>query len=234
MLVCAAMVAASCGGDDDSGSDAASTTVSTSPGVDADEDASIAEDAVLQLSDLPTGWREETPEDEDDDSPFDDDACGELQTAGDAAKAVRTANADSGHFVQSQAEIDSSVAAYAAEEAIADVFEQFDDTAQANECLTAGMTKAVKDSAEPGVEVRDVSVGRTSLGDFGDESISYQVEIEIEAEGLTPSVFADLVLVRVDRYAALFSFIDVLSPVDTELEQDAVQAVVGRLVTATQ
>jgi hypothetical protein len=237
VIMCAAMVAASCGGDDgDSSSEATSTTVSTPSDGDADEDASIVEDAVLQLSDLPAGWREETDDEEDGAGDFDVAECGEIQAASDAVDAAETASEHSGPFVNSEAEIESEVGAASTEETVTKFFEEFDDTQQANNCLKGVFTKAIADVAEPGsnVEVGDIRVGRTSLGDFGDETISYQAEVEVKSQGLSVSAYADFVLVRVGRYAAVFSFLDVPSPVETELAQDAISAVVDRLEKAVE
>jgi hypothetical protein len=238
VVMCAAIVTASCGGDDgDSSSEATGTTVSTPPSdIDADEDASIVEDAVLQLSDLPGGWRDETDEEDDNDANFDVPECGEIQAASDAVDAVETASEHSGPFVKSDAEIESEVGAASTEETVIKFFEEFDDTQQANSCLKGVFTKAIADVAEPGsnVEVGDIGVGRTSLGDFGDKTISYQAEVEVKSQGLSVSAYADFVLVRVGRYAAVFTFLDVPMPVDTKLEQDAVRAVVDRLEKAVQ
>jgi hypothetical protein len=235
VMLCAAISATACGGDDDGDSDAAApTTISVPPGVDVEQDAAVVNDAVLQLADLPSGWREETGEEDDsEEEPFDIEECGAIRAAGQAAEAARTAEATSGPFVDGEAEIESSVSASASEDVSRAAFDPWDDVEQANACLEAAFSKFVEEvPSEEDVEIGEVRVGRTSLGEFGDQSISYQVEIELDVDGLSPSVYFDFAAVRVGRYTAAFFFVDVLSPFDPEVQVDAIRAVVQRLEAA--
>jgi hypothetical protein len=238
VTLCAVISATACGGDDDDGeSDAAApTTISVPAGVDVEEDVAVVNDAVLQLADLPPGWREETDgEDESEEEQFDIEECGAIQATGQASEAARTAKATSGPFVDGEAEIESSVSASTSEDVSRAAFDPFEDAEQANACLEAAFSKAFEETApsDEDVEVGEVRAGRTSLGEeFGDESISYQVEIELEVDGLSPSVYADFTAARVGRYTAAFFFLDVLSPVDPAIQVDAVRAVVQRLEAA--
>ena len=227
------MLLSACGGDNDDESGSENDTTSTAslpPDIDVNEDQATVEDAVLKLSDLPSGWREETSEGEDDDdNPFDVDECGEIKALGEAAQAAQTAEGDSSTFVRSEAVINNSILAVSSEDVASSLFAALDNTAEANECFSALIRQGADEEPLEDAELRDVSVGRTSIGDFGDDSISYQIEAEVEAQGLSPSAYNDIAFVRVGRYMALFDFFDVLSPIDPAEEADVIGAVVGRL-----
>jgi hypothetical protein len=241
VVVAAASVFVTCGGDDSDSSakkdESSNTSAALPPGIDVSKDDRIVENAVLKLEDLPAGWRDETRDDEDDDEdPYDLDECGAIQSASASIRAARTARAESGHFVQGQGEIENDVTATSSEDDLTTLFAELGNAREANACLTAVVNKQLEEVprgiGQPNVKVNDVAVGRTSIGNFGDDAISYQLEVEAEADGVSASVYVDVVFVRVNRYAALFFFVDVFNPVDATVQQDIVETVASRLEKA--
>jgi hypothetical protein len=79
------------------------------------------------------------------------------------------------------------------------------------------------------VSVTRVQTARLALPALGDESDARQVVAEFESEGLSPSAYVDLVIVRSGRAISAMLFFDVLSAFDSAEEVRLAKVVVQRM-----
>jgi hypothetical protein len=236
LVLTTALVLASCGGnDDDDASTLEETTEATPPAdlIDPD-DQEVAERAVLTLDDLPPGWRQETP-DERDDPDFDAAECGQIREAGQLARSKQTASAEGGPFTRNQAQVEVTVASTVTTEPLEEFYDAFQDVDLVNTCLTALLEEAMAEAPDEAdsAEIDDirVGVGRLSIPSYGDDTFAYQAEVEVVLEGLSPSVYVDVVFVRVGRFTANFFFQDVLGAFPTDEQEEIISTVVDRLTS---
>jgi hypothetical protein len=216
-------VSAACGGDGDGG------------GGEREAERAIEESAqeraegvVLQLSDFPDGWRA-SPAEEDDDREEEFREC----VGVDFSTVTIIGEAQSDDFAQDSAEASSNAAVFETE---ADATTSFEELASgmgsgsANECLQDFLEEAV----DPDVEVENVDLGELSFTPPSgvDDSRAWQLAIEAsssEAEGLSATVYFDVIDLRAGDVVARVQAIDVLSPFDPELRDELVDAVAGRM-----
>ncbi|MCP4384414.1 MAG: hypothetical protein GY798_23890, partial [Hyphomicrobiales bacterium] len=197
-----------------------------------DEDQAIADAAVLTIDDFEPGWREEEPRPESD---LNDDieVCAPSEEAFDAAHANLKGTSFAG---PGNDRVGSRVDVFATEAEAEAAFDTLASDTYA-ECLDQATAKAMREaySEDPTMSERiddiQISIGRASTEDVGDEVIAYQFEIAVEG-GFGRSLVNDFVAVRVGRavgtigtqspFGPLFGLQDHVGTVVANLEGSAV------------
>jgi hypothetical protein len=183
-----------CGGGNDSDSD---------EGDGAEDD--LAASMLLTVEDFPSGWSEDTSDDEDEDHPF--DRC---EAEGDPEGL--TGRAESGDFSEGgAAEISEYVAVFATADQASDaVAAGFDDERKG--CIVEVIETGELD--EDDVQYTDASISDLSFPNKGDESFAVRMEIhaETDEDDIEADVFLDVVYVSYDRVVFRIFAADVLSP----------------------
>jgi hypothetical protein len=211
------LLASACGGGSDSGSGDEALKAQTQ--IDAN-DQQDAEEIVLRLADFPTGWRAEA------DDNGDDGAVGACLDV-DFSDLTITGKADSDTFVKGNVPVVASVAAvYAEPEQAVTAFDRI-----ATDELAACFSDYMEKQSDDDVTISDASFGKLGFPEMGDESAAYQIAIELEASGLTPTAYVDLVFIQRDRALALLAFVDVFTPFDQQQKEDLAEAVADRMDT---
>jgi hypothetical protein len=221
-VVALEVMLSACGGSDKEGSDTATTEAPTAPEtVIAEEDQELAEASLLRLSDFPTGWRaSESDDDEDDATALEE--CFKPDFEG----VTVTGRAESDDFKSGTNTEASSVAAvYSTPAGTEKVFSQFTDGTLAD-C----MVSYLKEQSPPeGTKITNVEAGQLSFPPVGEASDARQIVVEVESEGLTPSIYLDLVGIREGRAFSLLLFLDVLSPFSPDEEVELARKVAHRM-----
>lgn len=228
LIAAFALSAGACGGDSEAEPQAATTSTATSATSDEAstdgsaqeqinaEDQAFAKSVVFQPADFPSGWREET-EDNGDEDIF--EACGIS-----LSDFTVTGRADSPDFARGEATLATSFAAVFQPEAEAEQAFALVSGDEATACFQRYL-EAQGPSAE-GVSVKDVSVGTLSFPSIGDESAATRIVLTLEAEpdfGGDPveiATYTDLIWIRQANAVAGLVFFDVRTPFpDFEKEQ---------------
>jgi hypothetical protein len=201
----------SCGGDDsEQGAGQAQTAIEA----DAQE---RAETIVLSLDDFPSGWRAEPEDDEENQGP----ECLDL----DFSDLTVNGRAESPDFLRGEATLVSSLAAvFDSANAAEAAFERL-----ANQGLADCLADWMREQSDEDVQITDASAGELAFPDLGDRSAAYQVALQLETEGFTPSAFADLVFIQRERALSLLMFVDVLTPFPDDEKEELATAVAGRM-----
>ncbi len=133
---------------------------------------------------------------------------------------------------------------FANEQEAEDAMEQYSsgmNSTGVEDCLQEFVEQNVESGSAGGTEF---TVGEVDVGQFNvtppnvDESAAWQVVIPVEitsgvAQGLSPSVYLELVVLRDGDTVASVNTSDVLTEFDAELRDQLVQAVAGRMASAT-
>lgn len=212
-VLLAALVGAGCDGGGDgaaSGDERAAETAIT------DEHQALAEAAVLQLTDFPTGWRAEMDEDEEQAS----DVCANI----DLSDLVTTGRAESENFMLGSVTTAWSVVSVY-EDGADQAFGQFASDETAN-CFRDFLQKEDPPGDE---EIGEVTVGEISFPKIREMSRAYQIVIPVESEGPSPSFYVDLVFLQNGRSVGLVVFVDALTPFDDDLKVQLSKAVASRM-----
>ena len=233
LLVAVLAGASACGGDDENG-DAGGGTASVETDPRAQE---RAESIVLKLSDFPDGWRAS--------------AAGDAEGGAELRKCVGvdtsaltlTGEAESQDFARGEtAEVSSSARVFADEQqasAWIDEYTRGMNGDEAEGCFQQVIEDAVAKSGESDFEVGEVDVGQLSFTPPAglDEAASWQVVVPVKftsgvAEGLTPRVFVEFVVLREGDTVAVVQTQDVLTEFSQEVQDELVAAVAERMNTA--
>lgn len=181
-----------------------------------DADQARAESIVLRLSDFPSGWRAESSEGDG------SDKCRKLSFS----DLTLTGDADSDEFVEGDTTRAFSTAAIFQTTQQADRAFRRVSSDEFEKCLGDAVKKGV---ASGDANVTDISYGRLSFPKLGDRSGAYQVVIELEADGLTPTVYVDAVVVLRARAISILAFADVFSPFDEETKESLARIIAQRM-----
>lgn len=229
LIAAVALSAGACGGDSEAEPTAATTSTTTSATEDEAstdgsaqeqinaEDQALAESVVLQLEDFPTGWREETEDNGDEEDIF--EACGIS-----LSDFTVTGRAESPDLARGEATLATSFAAVFQPEAEAEQAFALVSGDEATACFQRYLEQ--QGPSEEGVSVKDVSVGTLSFPSIGDESAATKIVLTLEAEpdfGGDPveiDTYTDIIWIRQANTVAGLVFFDVLTPFpDFEKEQ---------------
>jgi hypothetical protein len=230
-LVALIVVAEGCGGGDD---DEQENTSSKEPQHAIEPDAQAREESLLvQLTDLPAGWRGADPDDESGDG----DECFRI----DLSQATKIGDADSQEFSMGENnEISSSASIYATEaeaqrvlEVGADAFVDQDIA----DCLKDSLNKFLE---EEGNDPGDFEVGDPELGELSfpppsgvEEARAFQIMMPLEAEGVSVDYFIEIVVLRqADALASVETF-GLNDPLKPELRDALAQTVADRMVATS-
>jgi hypothetical protein len=211
-LAALALGVAACGGGSDEGSQEAKTVIQEA----AQERAGAI---VLTLADFPSGWRAEADSDEE-----------EPECVGfDFSDLTVNGRGESPNFLRGEATLASSIAAvFATEEQAKAAFGRL-----ANQKLADCFTDFIREQSDENVRVLDATSGELSFPSMGDRSAAYQIALELETEGFTPSAFVDLIFIQDERAVAVLFFLDVLTPFPDEEKETLARKVADRMGPAT-
>ena len=248
LLITLTLVLVGCSGSDggDGSGDAAdspgtTTSVSAPPGQDVDADKAAAENAVLKLSDMPSGWTAE-PADNDEGDPDIANGIAEcLDVPVDEFKQEGPAKVESPTF--NDPEEDFSIQNEVSYLADADLAKERFDLLAGDDvpgCFAEGMSAFIDEMIEnppdpentlpKGAEIGDPKVQEMSFPNLADHTVAYRVSLPLEFSGLTFTLYVDLVGVVKGRVGTMFFFQGFDSPFDTDDAQGYVQKVVDRIV----
>lgn len=178
------------------------------------EDKKLARAALIRAEDLPSGWREQKAEEDDEAA---DRIAKSIDACDDVARARRTLDkapsAESRDFVKDDVTISSAAGTLKSGERASSVFAAYADD-QALDCLGELYERLIaRNAAEEDVRA-DVTahVGHLTGPTFGDESVRLQAEVTIEAEGISQDAAVDVVFIRVDRVIASYQVITEFGP----------------------
>ncbi len=211
-----ALLAACGGGDDDSDSADNGAPQKKSPAAARNEDE-FARSMLLTVSDFPTGWTE-TPDDDDEPSPFD-------KCLPDAFKEGRTGRAESGTFSRGSSDAD-----------IGHVIEVYQDSAQAQKAISTVpetvkcMVAAINDGKlnDKEAEFSKAELGVMSFPKLGDRTEAFSVKFRAKAKGQSgpfseANGYISFVFVSNGRVAYSVSATDVITAPDADLLETQVK-----------
>ncbi len=106
-------------------------------------------------------------------------------------------------------------------------------------CLTSAVTEVIQynlqhpespgSTVPPNLTIGNATVAQMSFPSFGDQSIAFRVTIPVSYEGLSPSLYLDIVGVRKGRATTGLYFQGEGTPFDSTLEQQLTAVTVSRL-----
>jgi hypothetical protein len=207
-------VSTGCAGGSDDETRFAETSIS-------DKDQAHAEDILLRLSDLPTGW--EVSQDDQEQGSTASEVCTNL----DFSDVVVTGKADQAGFEYGgMTYVGSSAKVFAGP--AADIFEQYASNETAT-CLRDYLKQQYAEDPPPELEIGDVTVGLLSFPSIAENSRAYQLVIEFKAEGESANVYLDCVFLQKGRAMAFVMFGDTLTPFDDDLRVELAKTVAARM-----
>jgi hypothetical protein len=190
------------------------------------EDQDIADESVLTIDDVPTGFEIAQPDDEDEGAPG--RACRSVRRGRDALN--EAPNAEAEFRVESQAFINNKVAVFERAREARAAFRGYAGPATA-ECFERTYSEEFeRQIGSPDAEV-DVTVDRFEP-DLGDDAVGYEIEIEASAEGESETFYVELQVVRVGRAVDGFAFFSTGRPPPSDDVVDMVETGVDRLTAA--
>ena len=198
------------------GDDASKSGTEVSRGTDAAASA-IVHAATLQLSDFPPGWVAE---------PYDNSV--DIATSC-VPKLTKVADADSQNFSNSEAGASNSVAVFVTADEVNQQFVRLREQ-KFVDCLGKEIGDKIA-KASSGENVK-VDFAKVSTPTWGEETVAFQAKVTMAVGALTPSVYLDLIFVKVGRVVNSFSFVDALSPFDATLRDSLIAASARRMQTS--
>lgn len=245
-LVITGLLAASCGG----GGDTDATAGSETPAGDVDdnsgedggsaEDQKIAENALLTLSDFPSGWQQKPAEEDEDEDDEEEEQQREIAECLGADYDDLYGNdgggeADSPTFLgPDEEEISNSVGVSDSESRVTENYELLTSD-KGVDCLTGtladAMEKAIKDGGEAELD-GEVTANRMSFGSYGDATTAFRVTVPVAAEGFSAEVYVDFVVVRIGRAIVTVNAVSLFDPFDSDTLADFTELAAERLTTA--
>ena len=227
----------SCGGDDDStattSDQAAVTTSSTSSTItnsaagatatvetstpNSSDDEAAAEQALLQLSDFPSGWTEQPIETTDEQAETQRKNAECIGSDQPTTNDLGGATAKTGDFTAPSTDAVRNGVSFAAseDEAIAHMEALSGDTVA--DCFATVTGDAAKNlDLENGAKVTDVTVAPLNVTAAGDDVVGYRVTVVIELNNSTLDQYLDLVAVRVGRAVTSLQYQSALTMPTTE------------------
>jgi hypothetical protein len=188
-----------------------------------DEDQAIADEAVLTLADLPDGWEEGDPPDDEDPAEGLVRACRAIERVADIGDTMPRAESndfDNGNDPNAVASVANQVIVFPKVKGAKRYLKPF--KADGEDCLLG------RSEEFPGV--LDASIEELDLEGFGDDGVGYTVFITLESNGEEVTFANDIVAVRVGRAVATFAAENVDDPLPEGPE--ILDAVVSRLEDA--
>lgn len=191
------------------------------------------ESMLLTLSDFPDGWRAGAPDEEDEESEAAFRECAGV----DYSAFTIIGEAQSDDFTMGETtEASSEAEVFESAEMAAASVDEFTRGFAADEA-DACMSEYLGEFEDDEVEITETEVGELSFTPPSgvDDASAWQVVVTVEgkpgteAAGVSVPVYVDFVLVRTGAETAAVSTVDILTPFDSELRDELVAAVVGRM-----
>lgn len=183
-------------------------------------DQHLAGEVVFHLGDFPTGWRSQI-----DTSKNGSPACFNPNLS----DLTLTGEASSHEYVHGDATFAEALAVVFKSHAMAlSAFKRL-----AVENLIQCFSSYIKQQSSSNTKIKNVSSGRLNFPHLGDRSAAYQIAIELESHGLSPTAYVDPVFIERGRVLSLLLFFDVLSPFSEPLEERLSRAVAQRMKEGT-
>lgn len=237
-LLVSVLVVSGCGGDGASDAGAvgrpgissdAEAPASTTTTIEAPPDeTALAEKVRVQLSDLPTGFREVGNDGKDTGNVSDQfDRC----FAKSRAKfGTLTGEAVFYGFDSENKGNVGSAAVVALDDAAAQTVTATLEGAEFLDCFREGVKEGLKSAANTTeFEAGDVRGGKPSFPNMADQTLAYQIVAEFSSKGFDGKAYVDLVVVRRGRSIGILMFSDILSSFDEEQREQIVSKVVARM-----
>lgn len=241
-LSAALLLAGACSsdGDDDAGTNSSTTTTEAdASGSDLEADRGLASGALLQLSDLPTGW-EATPDDDDDDD--DGEAFAEQFaecTGIDEEEWFGAQGDDEG------ASVDSPDFENADDETVAHTVSVAEDAARAERafgvlqldatpgCLTEAFGEMIREAAaeEPQEDfsIGEITVNEMSFPALAERTAAFRATVPVAAQGLEVELYLDMIFSQAGRMTSVLMTQGVLQPFDPALAEELATIAAERL-----
>lgn len=180
------------------------------------EDQARAESIILTLDDMSQGWRAEKSEHDD---------SGPDCFQPDLSDITQTGRAESPDFYRGNNTFVSSLASMFATDQDANA--AYDRIA--GQDLADCLAEYLKSQSDQAVTIKDVSSGELSFPSLGDRSAAYEIAMELETNGFSPSAYVDLVFIQRRRGMGTVFFFDVLSPFDEASREELARRVAQRM-----
>ena len=198
--------------------------------IDPDEDEEIIDDAILTLDDLPDGFEEAEPDDDDDPaSESIEDCADDAGLDPDDIEENRVVESESIEFTLPSDDIFLSVVASIGSVRDTDPSERllalFDDD-DFQDCMFDALEESF---ADQGQDVSDFDAEVIDAAADGDASAALRVEAEVS--GFDTEIEQHLVLVG--RFGVSVQVVSLNAPIDGDLVEDALDAMIERIEDAT-
>lgn len=187
---------------------------------DEEEDQAIADESVLTLADLPEGWEEGDPPDDDDPAEGEVPACEAIERAvdrGDEVPRAESPDFDNGNDPDGVTSVSNEVVAFPKAKGAKRYLRPFE--ADGEECLR-GRGDAIPGALD--VQVDELDVQGTGAG--------YTVYVTLESNGEEFTLANDIVVIRVGRAITNFAAENLDEPLPEG--PDILDTVLGRLQEA--
>jgi hypothetical protein len=230
MVLAVLAVAGGCGGGSESASTevetvtivetAGTSTAGTTTGVTKSQAERLVKSMLLRLSDFPTGWRGEPPDDSD-------EGCSGIEKLSDRYDLL--AKADSDDFAQGEStRAHSTSSLFPDEEAARDALNYVEGSIQSEryrDCL-------VDFFRGEDLTVGDLTVGQVSFPKLGDRSSAWEIVAPLESEGVSVTAFYDIVFIRTGTALSVIFFGDTFTPFDEAMREQLGRRVAERMDAA--
>lgn len=223
-------VVSGCGGDENTqtvtvpatqGTPSTSAAPTTTASPSAADDKRAADGAVLQLSDLPSGW---TAKDDEDDSTTTTSKCAAVRDS----RSQASARASSSDFQKDNGEVSNTVYVYSDEGQARAAFSNL-VSRDTRVCLGKEFRDVIDENVEDDdAKIQDASTSELNITPVGSESAAARITIPYKAI-LDSELNADLVFVRVGRAVSLVIAFDDGSTFDDDLRGELVGVAARRL-----
>jgi hypothetical protein len=192
-----------------------------------------AEAIVLKLSDFPNDWRASAHEEDADDANATRKCIGV-----DYSGHTIIGEAPSDDFAMGNAEINAEVQVLESDSQASDGYEQFAES-MSGDLIEDCLQKAMEKEVEQGFSVGEIDVGELSFTAPADveEADAWQIAVPVEvtsgtSEGLSATVYLDVIVMREGDTVVTLSAQDVLTPLDSTLRDDLLEAMASRMTEA--
>lgn len=242
-LSAALLLAGACSSDDAADTATSSSTTTTEAGAsgrDLEADRELASGALLQLSDLPTGW-EATPADDDDD---------EDDSEAFAEQFAECTGIDEEDWFGAQdddesASVDSPDFENADDQTVAHTVSVAEDAAQAERgfgvlqldatpgCLTEAFGEMIREAAEEDPQedfsIGEITVNELSFPALAQRTAAFRATVPVAAQGVEVELYLDMIFIQAGRMTSVLMTQGVFEPFDPALAEQLATTAAERL-----
>jgi hypothetical protein len=229
---CAALLLASCGGDDGGDGDAVDDPRTAAELV---ADQAAADAAQMVLDDFPTGWEAEPRDDDDEDDEEEQAKLAECLGIDAALLDAAATHSKSDTFTSDDLEVEVNISVQPTLDLATEAMGAL-STPETLECYRTSLQQVFDDlMSEPEGEqgrpdaVGAITVESLAVGELGDQSFAFRVTVPITLDDQTADIYFDIVGVRSGRATASINFQSVVLPFDEDLQRELAQTLADRL-----